>query len=137
MCHLLDNHHHINQSLCPLTKTIIRYISLYHNQKKYFFKIILIDYKLNNILNKQSLLFETLSSNGYVLYVRQSYLYGQMVWHSTLVESLQFKSTWRSNKKQTKVAIINFKYFNLFKLCQFLVIYNDPNLSVKLLDSSK
>ena len=38
-------------------------------------------------------------------------------------------------QKQTKIAIINFEYFKLFKLCHFLTTYNDPNLSIKLLDS--
>ena len=68
------------------------------SRMEYIFKIILFDYKLNNILNKQSLLFETLSSNGYVLYIRYSYLHGQMVWTMD-------KPAWRSDKKQTKIAI--------------------------------
>ena len=106
MCYPLNNHHHIDWSLYTLTKTVVKYISLYHNQKKHIYKIILSDYKLNYILNKQSLLFETLSSNGYVLYVRCSYLHGQMVWHSTLVESLRFKSTWRSNKNRQKLLLL-------------------------------
>ena len=43
-----------------------------------------------------------------------------MVWDSTLVESLQFKSTWRSDKITiTKITITNFEYFTLIKLCQF------------------
>ena len=117
--------------------TVVKYISLYHNQKKCIFQLILFDFKLNNSLNKLSLLFETLSSNDYILYVRYSYLHGQMVCYLASGQSLQFNSTWRSGKKKTKIAIINFEYFNLFKLCQFLVIYDDPNLSIELLDSSK
>ena len=53
-------------SLCMHSQKLSTNIFHYVIIKKYIFKIILFDYKLNNILNKQSLLFQTLSSNGYL-----------------------------------------------------------------------
>ena len=40
-------------------------------------------------------------------------------------------------QKRLKLLITNLESFILFKICQFLVIYKVPNLSIELLDSSK
>ena len=41
------------------------------------------------------------------------------------------------SQNRLKSLTTTFEYFILFKLCQFLVIYDVPNLSVERLDSYK